>query len=241
MTSFLGSSPDESRLRRAAVASSTAPNGDRSDDGVVSSGRVRDDTPTGRARGGERRVAVDGALLVRVLDCLTEGVLLVHGDEIVYRNAAAARLLTGEGDALAGDVQLIVRRALRSGRGAEMVRASAATGGRFQLRATNLAADDLVATPLIVVTIERTSSTMPSRAVVMRQFTLTAREASVALLVAQGRSNADVAASLRISESTARHYTESVFLKLGVHTRAAAAAAILGNEQQLRRSRERRS
>ena len=187
---------------------------------------------------GEREIALDGAAFVRVLDCVTEGVLLVTEAGILYRNTAAARLLASEGDALAADVQLLVRRALRGARVSEMVRAST-TGARFQLRATNLASDDLVAMRLIVVTIERMSSTMPSRAVAMRQFNLTAREASVALLVAQGRSNAEVAAALHISESTARHYTESVFLKLGVHTRAAAAAAILGTEQ--RRGRERRS
>jgi DNA-binding CsgD family transcriptional regulator len=245
--------PDDVRPRGGSPASLAPSNGDRRGDAPASPAMLADmppgafrsdarppraDASAGGAQRAEHEISLDGAAFVRVLDCLTEGVVLVKEGGIVYRNAAAARLLASEGDALAADVQLLVRRALRSARVAEMARASAATGSRFQLRATNLAADDLVAMPLVVVTIERTSSTMPSRAVTMRQFNLTAREASVALLVAQGRSNAEVAAALHISESTARHYTESVFLKLGVHTRAAAAAAILGTEQ--RRGRERR-
>jgi DNA-binding NarL/FixJ family response regulator len=50
----------------------------------------------------------------------------------------------------------------------------------------------------------------------------TPREAEVALLLAAGRGNAAIASTLEISPHTARHHTQHVLAKLGVHTRAAA-------------------
>lgn len=174
----------------------------------------------------------DAPFVRRVLDCLTEGVVLVGGDGVVHCNAAAERLLANGGDALAADVRFVATHALHGARVAERLHTAPVGGARLRVRATRLPSDDLDAdaVPLVAVTIDRVSAKMPSRAVAMRQFSLTPREASVALLVAEGRSNAELAAALHLSESTGRHYTESVFLKLGVHTRAAAAAVLLGTE-----------
>lgn len=179
----------------------------------------------------------DPAFAADVLDCLTEGVVLLRGQDVVYRNAAAMRLLADEGETLRAEAHLLGRRALHDPESTATGRVLAASGPRFVLRATRLRAtrlrgDPREDAPLVVVTIERTSSTLPSPTVVMRQFNLTKREAGVALLVAQGHSNARVAGALGISESTARHYTESVFLKLGVRTRAAATAAVFGAERR---------
>jgi len=52
---------------------------------------------------------------------------------------------------------------------------------------------------------------------------LTARESEVLLWVAQGKSNADVASILGMSEKTAKQHLGSVFEKLGVENRNAAA------------------
>ena len=59
-----------------------------------------------------------------------------------------------------------------------------------------------------------------------REVHLTAREQEVAILLAEGLSNAAVAEALGVRTHTARHHTESVLLKLGVHSRAAAGAVI---------------
>jgi DNA-binding NarL/FixJ family response regulator len=48
----------------------------------------------------------------------------------------------------------------------------------------------------------------------------------VAMLLAEGRSNEDVAAALQVSPHTARHHTQHVLAKLGVHSRAQAGAKI---------------
>lgn len=58
------------------------------------------------------------------------------------------------------------------------------------------------------------------------RYGLTAREVEVARLLAQGRSNAAIAAALNISAHTARHHTQRVLSKLEVHSRAEAGAKI---------------
>jgi DNA-binding CsgD family transcriptional regulator len=62
----------------------------------------------------------------------------------------------------------------------------------------------------------------------MQQFGLTRREAQVAGLLSQGRSNQSIARELEISEHTARHHTQRVLAKLKVHSRGEAGAKIRG-------------
>jgi DNA-binding NarL/FixJ family response regulator len=58
------------------------------------------------------------------------------------------------------------------------------------------------------------------------QYGLTARELEVAVLLEEGRSNSIIAKALQISTHTARHHTQRVLAKLGVHSRAEAGAKI---------------
>jgi DNA-binding NarL/FixJ family response regulator len=67
---------------------------------------------------------------------------------------------------------------------------------------------------------------LPRAAHVQLEYGLTTREVEVAMLLAEGRSNEDVAAALRVSSHTARHHTQHVLAKLGVHSRAQAGAKI---------------
>ncbi|HEU5300393.1 MAG TPA: tetratricopeptide repeat protein [bacterium] len=53
---------------------------------------------------------------------------------------------------------------------------------------------------------------------------LTAREREVAVLIARGLTNRDIAAQLRVSERTAITHVEHIMNKLGMHTRAQIAA-----------------
>jgi DNA-binding CsgD family transcriptional regulator len=55
---------------------------------------------------------------------------------------------------------------------------------------------------------------------------LTTREREILQLVGTGMTNAAIAAELWISPGTVRKHLENVFEKLGVHTRAAAVAAV---------------
>ena len=57
---------------------------------------------------------------------------------------------------------------------------------------------------------------------------LTPRECEIMDLVAEGRTNAEIAERLWISPATVRKHLENVYAKLGVHTRTAAAALVGG-------------
>jgi DNA-binding NarL/FixJ family response regulator len=59
-------------------------------------------------------------------------------------------------------------------------------------------------------------------------FGLKGREPQVALLAAEGLSNAAIAQRLRLSAHTVRHYLERVLDRLGLHTRKALALRLMG-------------
>ena len=54
---------------------------------------------------------------------------------------------------------------------------------------------------------------------------LTPREREVLALVADGKTNAEIARQLWISPGTVRRHLENAYAKLGVHTRTAAIRA----------------
>lgn len=58
------------------------------------------------------------------------------------------------------------------------------------------------------------------------QYGLTPREIEVAALLAGGRGNTAIASALGISPHTARHHTQHVLAKLGVHSRSEAGALL---------------
>ena len=58
------------------------------------------------------------------------------------------------------------------------------------------------------------------------EYGMTPREIEVALLLTKGCSNRTIAHRLGISPHTARHHTQRVLIKLGVHSRAEAGARL---------------
>lgn len=71
------------------------------------------------------------------------------------------------------------------------------------------------------------SATLPTTQELRVSFGLRGREPQVALLAAEGLSNADIAQRLRLSAHTVRHYLERVLDRLGLHTRKALALRLM--------------
>jgi DNA-binding CsgD family transcriptional regulator len=99
-------------------------------------------------------------------------------------------------------------------------------GARYGMTVSFATAGQLARGDVVLVTVERRAPRGPYAAATRGRITLTAREAQVADLLAQGLRNAEVAGSLAISTATARHHTERVMAKLGVHSRAAIAMTL---------------
>ena len=100
--------------------------------------------------------------------------------------------------------------------------------GRYTLRRTGLPAGLFGPDPAVLVTVTTTRAPKPpSLESVRERLGLTAREAEVSLLLAQGLSNAQIADRLFISPATARRHTENILGKLGLTSRAAVASTLL--------------
>lgn len=79
----------------------------------------------------------------------------------------------------------------------------------------------------VLVSVERLTPVLPSPRVLTERYGLTSRQAEVALFLARGLSNADIALRMRLSEHTVRHHAEWVFDKLEIHSRKALALKLL--------------
>lgn len=171
------------------------------------------------------------APLGALLDTIEHGIVLLRSDSFpCYSNATAQRLLTADSDrgVLARELRSVSRTAFDSG-GHEPMEVEVATrAGWYRMRATLLLQRiKEFSNRTVMVTIDRAEANLPSREFLMRRFAMTAREADVALRLARGARNAAIASELHISPHTARHHTESVLAKLGVHARGEVARAIV--------------
>jgi DNA-binding NarL/FixJ family response regulator len=68
----------------------------------------------------------------------------------------------------------------------------------------------------------------PMMVQLQQHYNLTPRESEVAILLAQGASNVDIASALGISPHTARHHTQAVLGKVGARSRAQVGAKVRG-------------
>jgi DNA-binding response OmpR family regulator len=75
---------------------------------------------------------------------------------------------------------------------------------------------------------ERAAPSQLSDEALRDRYGLTARQITVARLIGEGCSNAEIAQRLSVSYFTARNHTEQVLGKLGVGTRAAVGAVLYG-------------
>lgn len=172
------------------------------------------------------------------LDLLTEPVAVysVEG-RAMHRNAAFARLVGADPEQarLEDEVHGLVRGlcALGFGRGpADAFTPASRTvqtrTTRYHLRGTLLGPGVFGPDGAVMVTASAEAApALPPPEALRERFGLTRREAEVALLLAEGLSNSDLADRLYISPHTARRHTEQVFSKLGLTTRKALALRLL--------------
>lgn len=100
----------------------------------------------------------------------------------------------------------------------------------YRVLATLLPAGLYGADPAVLVALERTAPALPEPRTLIARYGLTAREAEVALLLARGTSNRQIARRLEISPHTVRTHAERIFVKLGIHSRKALGLRLLGDE-----------
>jgi DNA-binding CsgD family transcriptional regulator len=110
-----------------------------------------------------------------------------------------------------------------------VVREVETAGSRYLVRGEILRLDKPGMGPVVIIALERLASELPSEPEVRKRFGLTKKQASVALLLAQRKSNVEIASELFISPHTARHHTERVLTKLGVHARTDVRPALVRN------------
>lgn len=189
-----------------------------------------------------RSVTAQPTALLNVLNLLDEGILLLDSRcNSLWANSAFASVVRGdpECDRILTEARRLaatvttdaesVAMSSREAREPRVVRADVRTRiARYTFRATRLAQDSEFTKRQfdVVVSMARVVRRLPDVQALTHRFGLTPSEASVALLLARGMSNRDVARALAVSAHTARHHTEGVLLKLGIHTRAAVGGVV---------------
>lgn len=81
--------------------------------------------------------------------------------------------------------------------------------------------------PVVLVAIEREPDIYPSYRELRAAFALTRAEARVATMLAERKSNSEIAQELGVTGATARRHTEHVLLKVGVGRRTAVCRALM--------------
>ncbi len=179
-----------------------------------------------------QRLRVWSSTLGNVFDGVDTGMAIFGNDGLreVVRNARLEELLEGEPER-ERLLELIARQARQAAesRGVrEQHRELELTGGTYRLIASLAAAGTLLPEPAVLVLTEYVSPELPTTQELRISFGLRGREPEVALLAAEGLSNAAIAGRLRLSAHTVRHYLERVLDRLGLHSRKALALHLMG-------------
>ena len=171
--------------------------------------------------------------LVRMLDQVADAASLHDASgKVIHRNPALGRLMDESScsemleQAIGSHARSIGAVAERDGSrpaaGNALEQELSAGCDRYQLRATRV--DTIVGKPgAVLVCVKRVTRPRPDMERLRRWLGLTAREAEVAILIAEGQSNRRIGELLGISEHTARRHTEKVFAKLQVDSRSKVA------------------
>jgi DNA-binding CsgD family transcriptional regulator len=106
--------------------------------------------------------------------------------------------------------------------------------GRHVLRAYWLDDDNRAPEALIGVRIQRQEPMILRFVEAMGRLPLSPQQREIALMIAQGRSNQEIAEGLGVSANTVAYHIKQLFLKLDVHDRAGALERIASGAAELR-------
>jgi DNA-binding CsgD family transcriptional regulator len=106
------------------------------------------------------------------------------------------------------------------------------SGGSYRLIAKRALAGTLLPDAGVLVLMDRVGPDLPTTRELRVSFGLRGREPQVALLAAEGLSNAAIAQQMRLSAHTVRHYLERVLTRLGLHSRKGLALHLMAAERQ---------
>jgi DNA-binding NarL/FixJ family response regulator len=169
--------------------------------------------------------------LTGMLDLMADGAAIWdRAGNCRYRNRALVDLLASDAERAPLERQLadVARRMLARRRNATVADAYEVTvetaANRYRLQARYAAA--LGAGEPWILVLVRPARRRPSAALLRTRYGLTPRQSEVAQRLAEGQSDVVVARALGISRRTAEHHAEAVRLSVGVHSRAALAAAL---------------
>lgn len=165
--------------------------------------------------GNDRGIDTGLTLAKAVADESRDGIVLCDADgRIIHSNAAAAALLA---TAHTEDVQRLSISAMTLGH-----RQQAQVNGFF-VTACPLQLENAEAIGIVTI---RIHAHQPCEESLRAQFGLSRREAQVAVLLAERRSDAEIATALGISWHTVRSHVERIFAALHCHSRRDAAAKL---------------
>jgi DNA-binding CsgD family transcriptional regulator len=106
------------------------------------------------------------------------------------------------------------------------------SGRTYRVTAKHATAGTLLPEAGVLVLMDRLGPELPTTRELRVSFGLRGREPQVALLAAEGLSNAAIAQRLRLSAHTVRHYLERVLTRLGLHSRKALALHLMAPERE---------
>ena len=176
--------------------------------------------------------------IAAVADAVGAGVALADGaGRVVHRNRALLSMLQLEPEQarLEAEISSAARTCVAAAwgcrkldRAAQLEAATPRSLGRrvafangvYTVVATALEMDPPVQGEAVAVVVERAASGEFPALALRSRYGLTARELEVTRLLGGGSSNYEIARLLGVSPATARHHTEAVMVKLGVHSRA---------------------
>ena len=108
------------------------------------------------------------------------------------------------------------------------VREVVSNNRRFRLEGHRLMTAADATGPIVLVFVDEAEPVLPDDDELRRRFGLTRKEACVARLIAEDRTNDQIATALFISPHTARHHTEKILAKVGASSRTKVRNALVG-------------